>query len=1087
MKVYLPPVFAIHASENGSAIRQLAAPAWQGEADVEPLAQARAKGYLIQPQDESPSIVLLVNTSQPRPQDQNVLRLKGFTLPAGDQEVVDLSAAKWLKHPAALAALATIADYEHRTAEVRAFWDGRFAYKQENIANATKGLRPPQLGALHAAQAHLSVHHNPATVVLPTGTGKTETMLSILVAERCGRLLVIVPTDALRTQISDKFLTLGVLKDFGIVAPDTKYPVVGTLNCRPKAVKEVDSLFRKCNVIVATMAGLGQCPEKIQERIASHCTHLFIDEAHHVGAPTWEAFKKVFEKVPIIQFTATPYRNDEKPIGGQLIFNYPLRQAQEDGYFTPITFKPVLEFDPKLKDQAIAEAAVEQLRADAAKGHVVMARVSSVPRAEQVFKIYQAYPEFNPVQLHTGIKSSRVREQIRKQILSGKSRIVVCVDMLGEGFDLPELKIAAFHDIRHSLPVTLQLAGRFTRSRPDLGNATFIANIAEVEVKDELRKLYQHDVDWNRLLPQISEKAIQQEFDLWEFLGGFRKFPEELSLQNVRPAMSTVVYRTRCKDWHPENFQAGIKGFSSLERVYHDVNPKENTLIIMTTERVPVDWAGIDEIYSWDWQLYILHWDKDNRLLFIHNSSNSGFFKELAKAVAGDAKLINGPEIFRCLATVNRLRFQNVGLLQQIGRLIRFTMRAGPDVESGMSEAAKQKAIKSNLFGTGYENGHRTSIGCSYKGRIWSQQTTNLRQLTRWCRSVGEKLIDSSLDPEQVLHGTLEPMLVSDRPEEMPIAVEWPEIMYRDVETAYTLRLQGIEVGIHETDLSLLGPAEKGSLQFAVSGLGKRAVFELELFARDGEPDFRFKTCGGSIAEIVKGGTKKSLCEFFNDEPPTFWFVNGASLVGHRYVRLRSEPEPFPRQRIDVWDWSGIDITKESQKIEKRADSIQYRVLETLKKKPYTVLFDDDDSGEAADIVAICETKTVVEIDFYHCKFSGDASPGARIKDLYEVCGQAQRSIHWMERPVDLFSHLMRREPRKSDNATGTRFEVGKQDDLVRIREKCRRMDVRLKILIVQPGLSRKAATRAQLELLSVTEHYLMDTFKIPFTAIGSE
>jgi hypothetical protein len=36
---------------------------------------------------------------------------------------------------------------------------------------------------------------------------------------------------------------------------------------------------------------------------------------------------------------------------------------------------------------------------------------------------------------------------------------VVCVDMLGEGFDLPELKIAAFHDIRKSLAVTCNLKG----------------------------------------------------------------------------------------------------------------------------------------------------------------------------------------------------------------------------------------------------------------------------------------------------------------------------------------------------------------------------------------------------------------------------------------------------------------------------------------------------------------------------------------------------------------------------------------------------------------------------------------------------
>ena len=57
--------------------------------------------------------------------------------------------------------------------------------------------------------------------------------------------------------------------------------------------------------------------------------------------------------------------------------------------------------------------------------------------------------------------------------MSAKSLIAVCVDMLGEGFDLPELKIAAFHDIRKILAVTLQLAGRFMRARPALGAATF--------------------------------------------------------------------------------------------------------------------------------------------------------------------------------------------------------------------------------------------------------------------------------------------------------------------------------------------------------------------------------------------------------------------------------------------------------------------------------------------------------------------------------------------------------------------------------------------------------------------------------------
>ena len=78
---------------------------------------------------------------------------------------------------------------------------------------------------------------------------------------------------------------------------------------------------------------------------------------------------------------------------------------------------------------------------------------------------------------------------------------MVCVNMLGEGFDLPELKIAAFHDIRKSLPITLQFAGRFTRTSRDakLGDASFIANLADLKVQQELDSLYEEDAEFSSM------------------------------------------------------------------------------------------------------------------------------------------------------------------------------------------------------------------------------------------------------------------------------------------------------------------------------------------------------------------------------------------------------------------------------------------------------------------------------------------------------------------------------------------------------------------------------------------------------------
>ncbi len=1085
MQVTIPPVYRIDLQEEGNSVVQLAAPSVSFEASIATYSKGRMKGFVISPTVGGSAMLAIEKGRQPPSHFTHAMRLRGSTIDLSSSERLDLTDARWERHPDHIVP----PDYEAHAHAVRDTWVGAFRYRTEDVARRVEGLRPPQMGALYAIQSHWTVSSEPATVVLPTGVGKTETMLSAFIVERCHRLLVIVPTDVLRTQIADKFISLGLLKTprFQVIADRADYPVVGVLNRRPPDAAAVESLFKKCNVVVTTMALASQCQAHVIASIAEHCQHLFIDEAHHLGAPKWKQFRDAFTDSKIIQFTATPFRNDDRPVDGRRIYTFPLRKAQEQGYFKRIHFRPVTEFNPAKRDAAIAEAAVAQLRADFHLGHILMARVSTVARAEEVFECYRQYAEYNPVQMHTGISSKKERDEIRTQILSGNSRIVVCVDMLGEGFDLPELKIAAFHDIRKSLAVTLQLAGRFTREKPTLGDATFVANVADVEVRDELRRLYSHDSDWNSLLPLLGDGTNDGEFSLAEFVGGFQDLPNDLPLHQVRPAMSTVVYRTSSIPWNPNNFDKGLQGFDSFDKVFHSLNAHENTLVIVTTRRVPVEWAGTDEIYQWDWQLYVLYWDEPNRLLFIHNSSNSGFFKKLAEAVAGnDVAQIRGPEVFRCLAGVNRLKLQNVGLLEQLGRLIRYTMRAGCDVEPGMSTAQKQKAIKANLFGQGFEGGRRTTIGCSYKGRIWSYQTTNLLQLRNWCRSVGGKLTDKSLDPEEVLNGTLVPVFVSSRPNKFPIAIDWPDVFYKEREESFSFTLNGELVPLCETSLVLDKPTETGPLGFSLVSGPFRASFELVLCERNGDPDYSVQLVQTSIGMVNHRGKAVPVTDFFQEEPPTIWFADGASLIGNEYIALRRQSAPFARDRIITWDWTGTNIRVESQGAHRDNTSIQFRVIQELMKQNFNVIYDDDDHGESADVVGITEFHDRVEVEFWHCKYSTEDKPGHRIKELYEVCGQAQKSIRRLDNTRDLFTHLLRRDPRNSGGAQFTRYERGGKDDLLRIREKADTQRVLLKVFIVQPGASKSQLTPEQLELLAVTENYLIETFAVPFGVVTS-
>lgn len=1083
--IELPAVYKIDKKEGRNSVRQLLHSPHKVKVEkIESYSKGKLSGYILSISDLSGSKIFITRSLRYPKRFGRVININKNT------KISEINSynSVWLKHPNMTRLLGINRHIAYQKKIINS-WQNSFFYKEEDVNRNVSGLRSPQIGALHAIKAHWTISSKLATVVMPTATGKTETMLSILVLQQCKRVMVIVPTDPLRTQIADKFIKLGILRNIGAVSKSVLNPVVGVLRQRPKTQKEVDDFFQKCNVIVTTMNIAGQCLPKIQERMAKHCPYLFIDEAHHAPAKRWSKFINKFRENKILQFTATPFRNDNKLIGGEIIYKYPLKLAQENGYFKPINFKPVREFDYLKADQVIAEAAVDQLHQDPST-HILMARTDSVKRAEEVYTIYKNYSEFNPVRIHSRL-STRERERTRKKILNKETRIIVCVDMLGEGFDLPELKIVAFHDIRKSLPITLQIVGRFIRSRPDLGEATSIANIADVDVRDEIKKFYAQGSDWNVLLEQSSEGIIEQQIELQDFIDGFDDFLDKIPLQNLQPAMSMVAYKTRCKNWNPENFKEGIQGVNSLERIIHAINSTNNTLIIVTAKKVPVKWARIKEIYNWDWELYILYWDEVNRLLFIHNSSNTGYFKGLAEAVAEEVELIRGASVFRCFAGINRLRLHNVGLIELLGKLIRYIMRSGADVEAGLTEAQKRNVFKSNFFGAGYESGEKTTVGCSYKGRIWSHRVANIKDFTKWCTHIGNKILNENIDPDNVLKGTLIPEAIFVRPKVMPVGIEWPEEIYKRSENSFIFIFgEGIEVPLFLTSIQLENPNIDGELKFSVSSLNHKIEFVVKLFRKNNSKDYSYSAIGNKDIKVRYRNQITLLKEFFYKFSPVIIFADGSLLEGNSYVKLKHKPVPFSVDKIKVWNWNGINIRKESQGINKDRDSIQYKVIQELKNKDYDIIFNDDGSGEAADVVAIKKSeKEKIIIEFYHCKFSREDTPGSRIDDLYTVCGQAQKSINWRNEPElkKLFHHLLRREPMRLGDQELSRFEKGDEQELTTIMEMCQILPKELKIYIVQPGLSKKRISQAQLELLGVTENYLMETYQIPFRIIANE
>ena len=668
------------------------------------------------------------------------------------------------------------------------------------------------------------------------------------------------------------------------------------------------------------------------------------------------------------------------------------------------------------------------------------------------------------------------------------SRVVVCVDMLGEGFDLPQLKIAAIHDAHKSLAVTLQFIGRFTRSLSGVGDATAIADIAAAGVEGSLRALYAEDSEWNQLLHVLADGSTAREAQRAEFLAEFQADKLVVPLQNLMPKMSTMIFKVGCSDWDLSGLNriAGEMGlFGSLI-----VNQRRKVALFIARVVEPVDWGDVRELSNTTWHLFMLHWDAARRLLFIHTSDKEMSLTSLAEAaVGGAAELITGETVFRVFHNFKRLMLMNLGLNHSLSRAVRFTMFVGADIVEALSQSQQEGRIKSNTFGRGYEDGERATIGCSHRGRIWSYRTApDISAWIDWCHHIADKILDSTISFDQNVLPYLTILRdITHRPDGIPIMVDWWETLLRRTEDYVTIAFGEQAVPFLNVGIEITNFGRTGNLAFRVYSDADEARYEV-IFSGN---DVTYRPLDTDLS--ISFGRRRTLplSVYLQDEPPVFYFHDGGFLMHNRYAGpRRADRQAFDPARIEAWDWQGTDIKVESQRRERRTNSIQYCVIQRLLNGPwdipYDFIIDDDAANEAADIVALKTDAEELHIHLFHCKFSSEQQTGARVEDFYEVCGQAQRSARWKHSVDQLLNRLVQRDARRVGAGGRTNFERGTKEELAALRNHARLLKPRLTVFIVQPGLSTAVVSANVRELLATTETYLKDTSHAALRVIAS-
>ncbi|MFI5799760.1 DEAD/DEAH box helicase [Streptomyces sp. NPDC051677] len=950
-------------------------------------------------------------------------------------------------------------------------------------------LRRPQIGALHAVMAHWASGVGGAgIVVMPTGTGKTETMLALLVAASMPRLLVLVPSALLRDQVAGKFETLGILQREQIVTPGALRPHVGRLEHGFKDPAQAALFAQACNVVVATPQILSRSLPQVRAALLESFTHLIVDEAHHAPARTWAEVIGEFCDRPVLLFTATPFREDRRSLPGRTVFRFPLREAQRDGYFRRINYRAVTGLSGL--DAKLARQAVEQLRSDLAAGcdHLLMARAENIAKAEEIAVLYERLaPEFAPAVVHQGIGATRRRAAIAA-LGERRCRIIVCVDMLGEGFDEPALKIAAMHTARKSLSPMIQFIGRFTRAASGLGEATMLVAHEPRTRASPLRQLLREDADWNYLLRDLTERAASTAEAVNEFDVSFHGAPEDTAAAALEPKLSAVAYRAPSDRWRPEAALALFTGNSRVRGDALSIGHDDQVAWFIVKHCTAVRWLAPSVVKDVVNELFVLYFDRDRRLLYLHGSENSGTYTELAEAVLGtDCELINGARPYQVLAHLDRLIPTNVGLKDARDHFTRFSMHAGSDVSQGFGSTQEHKT-KTHITASGLANGDSVSISAASLGRFWSPSSaSSLKAWTDWCDRQGSKLLDDSIDLQKVFKGFIIPQDLTERPELVLLGVQWPWTVYTANRDRLTIRFDDQRYALTDVGFEVDDYDRTGPFQFSLVTDTWRVPYRAEVGAKG----LTYHPRGHDAAVISGSGRApltESLEEWLNANKPDL-LLEGDHLIDDdsKLITPRYDRRPFDTSLLTPLDWSGIDFTVESQRPQRHPHSIQHRVSAHLQATTvFDVLIDDDRSGEAADLVGLRIDGEYLDVTLVHCKYS-KRRPGARVEDLYEVCGQAMGGAKWRRNVESLLEHLRARAIHYSHRNPGfSPYEVGGHEDLLAVMEQARLLFPRFHTVIAQPGLQASTVTDRQLYLLAGAEKYVRQVTAGGFTVYCS-
>ena len=935
--------------------------------------------------------------------------------------------------------------------------------------NNSPGLRNAQMGAIHAISSYFTIpRSNAAIVVMPTGSGKTAVLMMSPYVIEGKKVLIVTPSVMVRGQIADDFASLSTLCKATVFRNNVKKPNV--IELKSMYTEEKYKLISAADVVIATP----QCALSISEteEVKKQFDVVLIDEAHHVAAKTWEQILINMNCANQILFTATPFRLDKKEIKGEIIYSYPLSMAYSDGIFGEIEYIPVAVADNR--DYLIAKKAEKVFYSDRQLDyeHYLMVRTNTKENAKKLEKLYASETTLKLKRIDSSMTNITIKKYI-EELKSKKIDGIICVDMLGEGFDFPNLKIAAIHSPHKSLASTLQFIGRFARTNSDkIGTAKFIA-MNDDELLIENKVLYTNDAIWQDIIIDLSENKTKEEEDSKEYFKSYKKPYEtskdkivELSLHSIRPNCHAKIFKVT-----NFNINANFPDECKVDEIVL-INERDNTIIGIGKEISNPKWITTDSIVDVTNTLYIVHYQEECKLLFIYSQNKTEVIYELiAKQFSETFTKIPKYQMNRVLGELDGFEIFNSGMQNRyIESGESYRISAGSDVSTSIDPVTGQLYSPGHVFCKASNNENEITIGYSSGSKMWSSSYMSIPQFIEWCDINGRKIINSDILVKTNTNFDLLPMPtpLEAFPENIFLCdysadtYSSPPVLKEDIKGSLKSILTDITPKINRIESNSI------LIEFCFMEISECVKYDVN-------GDYSSEV---NVIKLIDGRNTINLVDYLKDNPLIFKTTDDVLIQGTE--KFVGNPKAIVYSSDNIigidWDKYGTNVKVEvNDPIHHPTEiSIQTTVEQLLKEDTsISYIIYDHSTSEIADFITIKEEETSFEVAMYHVKKMSGTTYNNSVNDVYEVSGQAVKSTIWLKTKAVFIKKIADR--RRSGHCD---FIYGNYDEFKKIMKKNKQLIGN--VVIVQPSICPNKPMPDKIQhILAASHYYIKNTGKV--------